>query len=195
MHPSLLVFMTFKEFAADAIGAVQRFFLQIVEPVIISTSGAFAVTPLRIAFVDTGNTGRSMTSAALAQKWAQDNKANMVFISRALSFNPYNLEPEADFVRLLADMGLDVSAHRAAPFEKGVVTFSDFIFVMTAAHREAILAEHPQADAKVFLMADYSTGDGAEVPDAYGQSPEFYVRVFAQLYELVPLIMDRLPKT
>jgi protein-tyrosine phosphatase len=181
--------------AADATGALRRFSLQIVEPLIISTSGAFAVTPLRVAFVDTGNTGRSMTCAALGRKWAQDNKANMVFISRALSFNPYNLEPEPDFVRLLAARGLDVSAHRAAAFEKGAVTFSDFIFVMTAAHRESILAEHPQADAKVFLMADYATGDGAEVPDAYGQSPEFYVRVFAQLNELVPLIMEKLPKT
>ena len=62
---------------------------------------AFAVqaaTPLRIAFVDTGNTGRSMTSASLAQKWASDNNANVVVISRAVNLNPYNGVPEPDFV-------------------------------------------------------------------------------------------------
>ena len=135
-----------------------------------------------------------MTSAALAQKWAADNNANVVVISRAVNLNPYNVVPEPDFVQLLAAKGLDVSAHRAASFDKSVVTFSDFIFVMTAAHRDRILADYPEAMAKVFLMAEYATGAPTEVLDAYGQPPEFYAKVFAQLNELVPLIMEKLPK-
>jgi protein-tyrosine phosphatase len=154
-----------------------------------------AAAPLRIAFVDTGNTGRSMTSAALAQKWAADHKADVAVISRAVDFNPYNVVPEPDFVHLLAAKGLDVSAHRAASFDKSVVTFSDFIFVMTAAHRDRILADYPEAKAKVFLMVEYATGAATEVLDAYGQLPEFYAKVFAQLNELVPQIMEKLPKT
>jgi protein-tyrosine phosphatase len=98
-------------------------------------------------------------------------------------------------VHLLAAKGLDVSAHRAASFDKSVVTFSDFIFVMTAAHQDRILADYPEAQAKVFLMAEYATGAATEVLDAYGQSPEFYAKVFAQLNELVPQIMEKLPKT
>ena len=43
-------------------------------------------------------------------------------------------------------------------------------------------------------MAEFATGTPTEVLDAYGQPPEFYVKVFAQLNELVPLIMDKLPK-
>jgi protein-tyrosine phosphatase len=153
-----------------------------------------AATPLRIAFVDTGNTGRSMTSAALAQKWASENNANIVAISRAVNLNPYNVSPEPDFVKLLSGQGVDVTAHRAASFDKSVVTFSDFIFVMTAAHRDLVLADYPQAEGKVFLMAEYTTGSDVEVLDAYGQPPEFYATVFAQLNQLVPLIMEKLHK-
>jgi protein-tyrosine phosphatase len=155
---------------------------------------AQAATPLRIAFVDTGNTGRSMTSAALAQKWAVDNKVNVAVISRAVNLNPYNIAPEPDFVQLLSAQGLDVSLHRAAAFDKGVVTFSDFIFVMTEAHRDRVLSDYPEARGKVFLMAEYATGSSVEVLDAYGQPPEFYAKVFAQLNQLVPLIMEKLPR-
>jgi protein-tyrosine phosphatase len=160
----------------------------------LTTCAVQAATPLRVAFVDTGNTGRSMTSAALAQKWASDNNSNVVVISRAVNLNPYNVVPEPDFVQLLAPKGLDVTSHRAASFDKGVVTFSDFIFVMTAAHRDRILADYPEAKTKVFLMAEYATGTPTEVLDAYGQPPEFYAKVFAQLNELVPLIMEKLPR-
>ena len=155
---------------------------------------AHAATPLRIAFVDTGNTGRSMTAAALAQKWASDNKANIVAISRAVNLNPYNVAPEPDFVQLLSAQGLDLTTHRAASFDKCVVTFSDFIFVMTAAHRDLILIDYPEASGKVFLMAEYATGGHVEVLDAYGQPPEFYAKVFAQLIQFVPLVMEKLPR-
>ena len=151
-------------------------------------------TPLRIAFVDTGNTGRSMTAAALARLWAAQHAADVQVISRALDFNPYNVTPELDFVKLLAPLGMDVSAHRATAFDASVVKFSDLILVMTAAHRDRILADFPEAKPQVFLLAEYATGEPLEVPDALGQSPAFYAQVFQQISALIPLVMEKLPK-
>jgi len=151
-------------------------------------------TPLRIAFVDTGNTGRSMTAAALARWWASQHAADVQVISRALDFNPYNVTPELDFVKLLAPLGMDVSAHRATAFDASVVKFSDLILVMTAAHRDRILTDYPQAQPKLFLLAEYATGEAVEVPDALGQSPAFYAEVFHQISALIPLVMEKLPK-
>jgi len=151
-------------------------------------------TPLRIAFVDTGNTGRSMTAAALARLWATRHAADVQVISRALDFNPYNVTPELDFVKLLAPLGIDVSAHRAAAFDASVVKFSDLILVMTAAHRDRILADFPEAQPKLFLLAEYATGHAEEVLDALGQSPAFYAEVFQQISALIPLVMEKLPK-
>jgi len=151
-------------------------------------------TPLRIAFVDTGNTGRSMTAAALARLWAAQHAADVQVISRALDFNPYNVTPELDFVKLLAPLDIDVSAHRATAFDASVVKFSDLILVMTPAHRDRILAEFPEAQPKLFLLAEYATGEAVEVPDALGQSPAFYAEVFQQISALIPLVMEKLPK-
>jgi len=151
-------------------------------------------TPLRIAFVDTGNTGRSMTAAALARLWAAQHAADVQVISRALDFNPYNVTPELDFAKLLAPLGMDVSAHRATAFDASVVKFSDLILVMTAAHRDRILADFPEAKPKVFLICEYATGEAVEVLDALGQSPAFYAEVFQQISALIPLVMEKLPK-
>ena len=153
-----------------------------------------AATPFRVAFVDTGNTGRSMTASALAQWWATQHAAAVQVISRALDFNPYNVTPELDFVKLLAPLGIDVSAHRAAPFDASVVKFSDLILVMTPAHRDRILADYPQAQPQLFLLCEYATGEALEVLDALGQSPAFYVEVFQQISALVPLLMEKLLK-
>ena len=153
-----------------------------------------STTPLRIAFVDTGNTGRSMTAAALAQWWVTRHQADVQVISRALDFNPYNVTPEQDFVKLLAPLGIDVSAHRAAAFDASVVKFSDLILVMTSLHRDRILADYPHAQPKLFLLAEYATGHTEEVLDALGQTPAFYAEVFQQISVLVPRLMDKLPK-
>ena len=151
-------------------------------------------TPFRVAFVDTGNTGRSMTAAALAQWWATQHQADVQVISRALDFNPYNVTPEQDFVKLLAPLGIAVSAHRATAFDASVVKFSDLILVMTPAHRDRILADFPEAKPKVFLLCEYATGEADEVLDALGQSPAFYAEVFHQISALIPKVMGKLPK-
>ena len=152
-----------------------------------------AANPVRIAFVDTGNTGRSMTAAALARWWATQHAAEVQVISRALDFNPYNVTPEQDFVKLLAPLGIDVSAHRAAAFDASVVKFSDLILVMTPAHPDRILADYPEAKPQVFLICEYATGEAEEVLDALGQSPAFYAEVFQQISALIPRVMEKLP--
>ncbi len=128
----------------------------------LSACIAQGATLLRIACVDRGNAGRRMSSAALAQKWASDNKANAVVNRRAVTLSPENIVPEPEFNHLRATQSPDIATHRAARFDQGVVTFPDFILVMSGAHRDHILAEAPEAKAKVFLMAEYATGGGAE---------------------------------
>jgi protein-tyrosine-phosphatase len=103
-----------------------------------------------------------MSSAALAQKWASDNKANAVVNRRAVNLSPENIVPEPEFNHLRATQSPDIATHRAARFDQGVVTFPDFILVMSGAHRDHILAEDPEAKAKVFLMAEYATGSGTK---------------------------------
>jgi hypothetical protein len=75
---------------------------------------ADAAEPAKIAFVDTGNTGRSVTAEAMANALITERKLPILVISRAVDLNPYHVVPEANAAALLQGKGIDVSAHRAA---------------------------------------------------------------------------------
>jgi protein-tyrosine phosphatase len=137
--------------------------------------------PTRIAFVDTGNTGRSVTAEALAVAVIAKGHINAQVISRAVDLNPYNTRPEENFVTLLRERGIDVAPHFAAQFGPQEAKYSDVILVMTDAHKAWVTAHFPEAKDKVFTLAEYATGTNQEVLDAFGKPMAFYQTVLAQL--------------
>jgi protein-tyrosine phosphatase len=158
------------------------------------TTTAIAAEPVKIAFVDTGNTGRSVTAEALANVYIRQKQLNVLVISRAFDLNPYNIVPEPFAAELLAKRGLDVSAHRAVQLTAGDIKHSDLILTMTAKHRDAILAQFPQAVGKVFMLATYAAGEEADVVDAWRQPMTVYEKTFAQIDGYVPLALAKAAK-
>lgn len=141
--------------------------------------------PVRIAFVDTGNTGRSVTAEMLAKAIIGKEHLNAQIISRAVNLNPYNIRPEENFVTLLNQRGIDLSAHTAAQFGPQDAVFSDVILTMTETHKTWVATHFPDVKEKVFTLAEYATGKPEEVLDAYGKPMDFYKTVLAQLDTLV----------
>jgi protein-tyrosine phosphatase len=141
--------------------------------------------PTRIAFVDSGNTGRSVTAEALAAAVIGKEHANAQVISRAVDLNPYNIHPEENFVILLHGRGIDSSQHVAAQFGTQDAKFSDVILTMTGAHKAWIIAHFPEARDKVFTLGEYSSGEQQDVQDAFGKPMDFYETVLAQLDQFV----------
>lgn len=144
-----------------------------------------AERPVRIAFVDTGNTGRSVTAEALARAVIARDGLNAQVISRAVNLNPYNLRPEENFVTLLAGRGIDIRDSRAVQFGPQEAAFSDLILTMTEAHKAWVAEHFPAAKDKVRTLSEYVAGSQADVLDAYGKPMEFYRTVLAQLDQLV----------
>ena len=60
------------------------------------TSAAHAAGPLKILFVDTGNTGRSITAETVAAIYAKANGLNALFLSRGVDTNPFDRHVEAN---------------------------------------------------------------------------------------------------
>jgi len=137
--------------------------------------------PVKLAFVDTGNTGRSVTAEALARVLIAKDHLPVAVISRAVDFDPYETAPEENAMRLLAARGLDVSAHRAQQLSANDVRHSDLILAMTAAHREKVIALFPEAREKIFTLAEYATGAPADVEDAFGKPMENYRAMLRQV--------------
>ena len=99
-----------------------------------------APPPVRVAFVDTGNTGRSLMAETLARDLATRRGLNLRFISRGLEVDPWDEAPEANAAALMMERGLSVAGHVARPLETRDIGGADLILVMTLTHREKVLA-------------------------------------------------------
>lgn len=141
---------------------------------LLSAPSARAAEPVKLAFIDTGNTGRSVTAEALANVRIAKEHLPIAVISRALDQDPYAVKPEANAAALLKERGIDVSAHRATQITANDVRHSDLILTMTAAHREKLIALFPDAKDKTFTIADYAAGKPDDVADAFGKQMDFY---------------------
>ncbi len=141
--------------------------------------------PTRIAFVDTGNTGRSVAAEALAEVVIAKEHLNAQVISRAVDLNPYNIHPEANFVTLLHGRGIDIVGHVAAAFGPQDAKFSDLVLTMTDAHKAWVADHFPGTAGRVFTLGEYATGTPRDVLDAFGKPMDFYQTVLAQLDGLV----------
>jgi len=159
---------------------------------ILGSGAASADGPKKLAFVDTGNTGRSVSAEALAEKLIEQHKLPIAVISRAVDLNPFNIKPEANAQTLLKQRGIDVSQHRAAQLTENDVRHADVILVMTEAHRAKLLALFPDAQDKVFTLSQYATGAYAEIADAYGKPMPVYVAMIGDLDKYVPLALQKL---
>lgn len=141
---------------------------------LLALTPARAADPVKLAFVDTGNTGRSVTAEALANVRIAKGHLPIAVISRALDQDPYEAAPEVNAAALLKERGIDVSAHHATQITENDVRHSDVILTMTAAHREKLIALFPDAKDKTFTIASYAVGKPDDVADAFGKPMDFY---------------------
>lgn len=144
-------------------------------------ASARAAGPVKLAFVDTGNTGRSVTAEALAEARIARDHLPIAVISRALDQDPYETKPEANAAALLSERGIDVGAHRAVQLTANDVRHSDVILTMTAAHKAKLLAMFPEAQGKTFTLADYAQEGTGDVEDAFGKPMDAYRAMIRQV--------------
>ncbi|WP_397419842.1 hypothetical protein [Phenylobacterium sp.] len=164
--------------------------------VFASASSAAAAPPppaaaVRVAFVDTGNTGRSLMAEVLSRALAEQRGWPLKFISRGLDVDPWGEAPEVNAAALLAGRGLAVVGHRARSLEARDITGADLILVMTPTHREKVLALAPEAGPRLHLLSEWAVGVAEPIPDAWGKPMSAYQSVIAQLDRFLPLALER----
>lgn len=91
---------------------------------------------------------------------------------------------DAQAQALMAQRGLDLSAHRARQLTGPLVRQSDLILVMDADQRRAIESHHPLARGRVFLLGGQQMPD---VPDPYRRGPD----AFAHALHLIESSVQR----
>jgi len=161
--------------------------------ILMLSAPARAADPVKLAFVDTGNTGRSVTAEALARAAIEKAHLSIAVISRAVDQDPYETTPEPNVVTLLSARGIDVTAHRSAQLTANDARHSDVILTMTAAHKAKVIALFPDAAAKTFTLAEYA--GGPDVEDAFGKPMPAYQAMLKQVEAYLAPALARAART
>ena len=143
------------------------------------------LSSLMVLFVCTGNTCRSPMAEALARRIfarrvgceISDLGDRGVIVASAGAATAMGGRAAAEAVKVMASMGLDLSDHQTQPLSEPLVRHADVIFAMSQSHREAILAQWPEAAARTRLVCR----NGADVADPIGGPVDRYQRCAAQI--------------
>lgn len=152
---------------------------------------AQADEPTKIAFVDTGNTGRSLTAEMLAQQIIDQKKLHIAVISRAVDMDPYDVKPEANAATLLKQHGINVAGHRAVQITTNDIKHSDLILTMTNKHKNRVIDAYPEAKDKTFTLAEFASGEQKDIADAWGKPMDVYKQMFADVSTYVPMVLSK----
>lgn len=122
---------------------------------------------VRVLFLCTGNTCRSPIAEGMAKIIAAeklhcgvDRLAQMGYTFESAGLMAMTgLGASACSVEFCRKRGADISGHQSRMTETGIVERSDYIFVMSHCHLDAIIKRYPQAAEKCFLLDSHGSID------------------------------------
>jgi protein-tyrosine-phosphatase len=71
-----------------------------------------------------------------------------------------------------ARVGLDLSTHRSTRVSARVLSNHDLVVAMETGHKEALLAEFPGLEERVFLLSELTERRSYDIPDALSSEAE-----------------------
>jgi L-threonylcarbamoyladenylate synthase len=150
-----------------------------------------------VVFVCTGNTCRSPLAEAIFRKMLaerlncseEDLTKCGFFITSAGLAAGHGVPAAAESLALAAEFGLDLVRHRSRPLTDDLLDTADYVFTMTAGHRESILSARPELAGRVHLLSR----EGIDIADPIGGGPAEYERCRAEIERELLVLLERLP--
>jgi protein-tyrosine phosphatase len=88
-------------------------------------------------------------------------------------------------IKMLAEHGYDSTFHVSRSVSEEIMEESDWIVVMENAHRQQLIADYPQCEAKIRLLKTFARdydGVNQDIRDPYKQSTYHYRLCFSEIY-------------
>ncbi len=119
----------------------------------------------RIVVVCTGNTCRSPMAEGIIRQIVREHAIQDVAV-QSMGLSAYEGDAPSDYaVEALAEIGIDISAHRSHPALAEELLAADCIYVMTEQHKNVIVEALPETAKKIIVM---------NISDPFGQELSRY---------------------
>lgn len=135
-----------------------------------------------------------MAEALLRRDWQlKGGNPKLEIASAGLAANPGD-RASRHVHTLLAEKGIDATAHSTTLLDAALVKNAGLILVMTSDQREMLLARFPEAAAKTFLLKEFAgiVGKNRDIADPYGASLGKYRRIMEEIHDCISKFIVKL---
>ncbi len=118
-----------------------------------------------ILVICVGNICRSPMAEALLSHTLSNLTSKKPFLIRSAGIGALQGHPADDHAQtLMAELGLDISNHRATQLNHELVQWADLILVMETSHKHHIESQFPTARGKIYRLREW---DQLDIEDPY----------------------------
>jgi protein-tyrosine phosphatase len=148
---------------------------------------------MKILFVCTGNTCRSVLAHQYAARLAAAEKLPLEFSSAGILADK-DIEQPGIVAALLKKEGVEKFKNVPVLLTAEMAAGADLILTMTGFHKARITELYPAAAPKTFTLIDYAGFGGDDIADPYGRDDLFYFEIFKLIKSAVKATMEKLKK-
>jgi len=174
---------------ASTIVRAERAPLEVLREGILSRDEVLSAAADLILFVCTGNTCRSPLAEAIARQLtgeamgipAEDVLARGICFASAGTATMPGMAASDGSLQAGAEIGLDLTGHMSQPIDPSLWERAMLIYCLSDSHRQALLAEAPEAADKVKMLRP----DGLDIADPFGGDLQVYQRARDEMHAAV----------
>jgi len=148
--------------------------------------------PKSILFVCTGNSCRSIMTAAFLKKELESNKINGIKVTSAGTAALEGMPPSQDTMRILSEENIGTSYYRSKRVTLDMLREADLILTMEKIHLDYIMSLNSQLKCKTFNYLEFAFGSKEEIQDPIGKGIDEYIKIFAIIKKATEQIIKKI---